>query len=132
MATLMRRIAVAAGAIALALTLMAASSAPGQENAAVAFVPGVDDLPLMAGLEADAEATMVFDKADGRIVEAAATGAVSRDAVLAFYATTLPQLGWLREGPTRYTREAEVLRLTIEAGAGPGAPLRLIFAIEPR
>ena len=127
----MRHIAGVIGA-ALALALLSAGPAPGQETtAAVAgFVPGVADLPLMAGLEADPEATMVFDKPDGRIVEAAASGAVSREAVLAFYATTLPQLGWLRQGPTRYTRDGEVLRLTVEPQRGD-TPLRLIFAIEP-
>ena len=128
----MRRLA-ALALFALGLAFTPAGSARSQEDVApVGFVPGVDDLPLMAGLEADPEATMVFDKPDGRIVEAAASGAVSPDAVIAFYATTLPQLGWLREGPTRYTREGEVLRLTIEPGGGPGAPLRLIFTIEPR
>ena len=37
---------------------------------------------------------MVFDTPAGRIVEAVASGAVTRDEVLAFYAETLPQLGW--------------------------------------
>ena len=95
----MRHIAGVIGA-ALALALLPAGPAPGQETtAAVAgFVPGVADLPLMAGLEADPEATMVFDKPDGRIVEAAAFGAVSPEAVLAFFNSFLsPEVGkrWL-------------------------------------
>ena len=130
-ALLMRALALAACTAVLALTLMAAPALQGQENPTPGFVPGVDDLPLMPGLTADLEATMVFDKPDGRIVEAAATGTVSRDAVTAFYASTLPQLGWLREGPARYTREGEVLNLTIEGGGERGTPLRLIFALEP-
>jgi hypothetical protein len=118
----------------LTLALMLGAPALSQEAPVPAggFVPGVADLPLMEGLEADPNATLVFDKPEGRIVEAAATGAVSPEAVIAFYAATLPQLGWLREGPALYTREGEVLRITIEPAPRPGAPLRLIFAIEPQ
>lgn len=89
----------------------------------VGFVGGMEDLPLMAGLTEISGAGMVFDTAAGRIVEVFASGAVSRTRVIAFYAATLPQLGWRQDAETLFRREGE--RLTLEfpqsAGAGPAA-----------
>jgi hypothetical protein len=85
--------------------------------AADAFVPGIDDLPLMPGLAAEADA-LVFDKPDGRIVQATAHGGLERRAVLDFYDSTLPQLGWRRQSAGRYVREGETLAIAIEGGGG--------------
>ncbi len=98
----------------------------------VAFVSGIEDLPLMPGLEEDSEGRMVFDTAAGRIVEAYASGPVSRAEVLDFYAATLPQLGWKREGEAAFRRENEILVLEFSGNkAAPAPALTVRFALSP-
>ena len=53
----------------------------------------------MPGLIPIAGSDLVFDKPEGRIVEAQAQGASSRAKVQAFYAASLPQLGWRSRRP---------------------------------
>ena len=103
---------------------------------AAGFVEGVEDLPLMDGLEGEAGSAVVFDKPGGRIVEAFATGHVGRAEALAFYGATLPQLGWTpekngtnaKDGRLAFGREGE--RLSLEFREAKGA-LRVRFAIAP-
>jgi len=78
--------------------------------AADRFVSGIDDLPLMPGLEEVDGSAMVFSKPEGRIIEVMARGAVTSDAVYAFYDRTLPELGWRRQEAGRWQRENELLR----------------------
>ena len=78
--------------------------------AADRFVSGIADLPLMHGLEEVEDSAVVFSKAEGRIVEVSAYGAVTRDAVRAFYDRTLPQLGWRKLQAMVWQRENELLR----------------------
>jgi hypothetical protein len=99
-----------------------------QGTAAGHFVPGFEDLPLMPGLEVLPEAGLVFDKPHGRIVETIVTGAVRRSDVDAFYAETLPQLGWSAFGDRAYRREGEILR--IEYG-GEDQALTVRFFLSP-
>ena len=94
--------------------LLAVSAVEAQQ----AFFAAVSDLPLMPGLVETADAALVFDNPAGRIVELAATGAVAAGAVQAFYAETLPQLGWEPIGDSRYMREGELLTLAVEATSG--------------
>lgn len=131
--------ALAAGA-ALAWTLgTAALASPparaAEEGAGAAqpFVAGFEDLPLMPGLTQIPDAGVVFDTPSGRIVEAYAEGPVAREEVTAFYARTLPQLGWEPAGEARYRREGELLRLefTEAGGAQPGASLTVRFYMAP-
>ena len=86
------------------------------------FIEQVTDLPLMPGLNEVRDAGVVFDKPDGRIVEAYAEGEVQRDAVLGFYRGTLPQLGWERTRTTSaaaaFRREGETLALDFLDGGG--------------
>ena len=82
-----------------------------QDAAASRFVPGFEDLPLMPGLETVPDSGLVFDKPHGRIVQAVVTGRLRRGAVLAFYAETLPQLGWTARDKQSYRREGESLRI---------------------
>ncbi len=93
-----------------------------------AFVTEVADLPLMPGLEEVEGAGVVFDKPAGRIVEAYARGDVSREAVLAFYRDTLPQLGWTEASGGDFRREGERLALEFLDGDGP---LTLRFTLKP-
>ena len=93
------------------------------------FLSNLDDIPLMPGLAERKDLAFTFDKPEGRIVEAQAEGKLAADAVVKFYATTLPQLGWRDQGGNRFTREAEELRLAVTA-ATSGLVVR--FALSPR
>ncbi len=124
---------------ALALSLMALvafSPAEGEEGgrtpartpeATGSFLTGLDDLPLTPGLREIKDAGVVFDKPEGRIVEAYADGEISVAKVRSFYAATLPQLGWRAEGPGRYRREGEVLSIGYRA-AGKGLTVRFFLS----
>jgi len=103
------------------------SQTPGQ--AGPAFLSVIDDVPLMPGLTERPDAAVVFDKPEGRIVEAEATGRLARAEVLKFYAASLPQLGWRARGEGRFLREREELALSITSGAGGGVTVR--FTLSP-
>lgn len=120
----------AARAVALAhfLVVVGTGLVAGQTSAPLAFVAEIPDLPLMPGLAEVPDAAVVFDKPAGRIVEAYAEGAVTRDAVAAFYARTLPQLGWRMLDHGRYSREGERLSLVL---LGADGDLIVRFTIEP-
>ena len=86
----------------------------------------------MPGLTEVPGAGIVFDKPQGRIVEAYAEGAVAGDVVVAFYENTLPQLGWtevsLPTGLTHWRREGEVLQVELLADR---RPVRVRFYLTP-
>jgi len=83
------------------------------------FLPGTEDIPVMPGLEPGAEAETVFDTPAGRIVTVSATAPAPASRVSAFYAESLPALGWRPAGPDRFVREGEALRLSVRpAGTG--------------
>ncbi len=125
-------LAAAVFAAGLAWAEVHAAERTAGQGGGVAFVSGIEDLPLMPGLEEDSEGRMVFDTAAGRIVEAFASGAVSRAQVLEFYAATLPQLGWRRKGETAFGREDEILVLEFSGSkAGPAPALSVRFALSP-
>lgn len=92
------------------------------------FVPGTEDLPLMPGLAAIDGSSLVFDKPEGRIVEAQAQGQVARKAVRQFYAATLPQLGWSAAGNNIWRRDAERLKLDYRGSDGA---LTVSFTLSP-
>jgi hypothetical protein len=97
-----------------------------------AFVEGIDDLPLMPGLVGMADQSLVFDKPDGRIVQAVAAGRVQASAVRSFYADTAPQLGWKSAGEGRFTRDGESLRIELIDPGAPGSTLTVRFLINPQ
>jgi hypothetical protein len=92
------------------------------------FVAGTEDLPLMPGLAAVAGSSLIFDKPQGRIVEAQAAGKVSRNAVQSFYDATLPQLGWISAGANAWQREGEQLHLDFH---GRDGELTVGFSLKP-
>lgn len=94
------------------------------------YVPGIEDVPLMAGLAPVGGADTNFDSPQGRIVIAHAAGALDRAAVLAFYAQSLTALGWDRIGDAAFRREGELLRLETLPGAGAGS-LTVRFTLSP-
>jgi hypothetical protein len=116
--------------ILIVALLGAAATSPtaAQQSAAASFVPGIEDLPLMPGLRPVEPASTYFDSPAGRIVIAYAGGPLERPAILAFYATTLPQLGWTRAGNTDYRRDGETLRIEI----GEAKPPLVRFTLSPQ
>ncbi len=108
----------------IALLALAASEAQAAE-----FVAGTEDVPLMPGLADVAGTSVVFDKPEGRIVEAEAHGALPRAKVHDFYAATLPQLGWSAAGDERWRREGEIL--SIDYGGRDG-DLTVGFTLSPQ
>ncbi len=97
--------------------------------AADTYLSAVDDLPLMAGLKEVPGQGVVFDAPQGRIVQAYASGPLSRTQVGNFYAATLPQLGWREDGPLRFNREGE--QLTLEITETGGASVTVLFILTP-
>ncbi len=112
-------------AAALVFALLCATVAYSADR----FVRSIEDLPLMPGLAETADAGVIFDTPSGRIVQTEATGQVSRDQVLAFYAETLPQLGWHALAAGLFRREDEVLKIEFDEAGDPGTTVR--FALSP-
>jgi hypothetical protein len=108
----------------LPLCLIAARSATAAE-----FVDGTEDLPLMPGLKPVKGSSLVFDKPEGRIVEAQAQGNESRNDVRRFYTDSLPQLGWKPTGTDQWQRDAERLKLDFR---GQDGHLTVGFTLSPQ
>jgi len=115
-------------AVSLAILLLAATLVPLAAQESGTFVIGIEDLPLMDGLVEDLAAGLVFDKPEGRIVEANAAGVVNISEVREFYAATLGQLGWQPAGNGDYQREDESLRITI---SGTDGAVTVQFSLSP-
>ncbi|BAI73310.1 hypothetical protein AZL_026720 [Azospirillum sp. B510] len=96
------------------------------------FVPGTTDVPVMPGLASAESEPLVFDKPGGRIVQAVLSGDVPRQAVLAFYDQTLPQLGWRRTADRVFVREGEELRLEFPQPAKQKTATAVRFTLTPR
>jgi len=123
------RLAGAMVAVALVAAMPAgAVSADAGAGEAGAFVAGTEDLPLMAGLRQMPDQGVVFETAQGRIVEVFAVGFLDRARVERFYVDSLPQLGWRHAGGLTFRREGEVLTLSFPQGADP---LTVRFRIAP-
>jgi hypothetical protein len=112
----------------LALVLLLAA-APMAAQAADAFVAGTEDVPLMPALKPIDGSALVFDKPEGRIVEAQATGAIDRRKVRGFYAAALPQLGWHAAGTDVWERDGERLHLDFH---GRDGALTVGFTLSPQ
>lgn len=88
----------------------------------VTYLDGIDDVPVMQGLAEDQDAGVVFDKPDGRIVEAVAAGKVTLTAVADFYKKTLPELGWTlaesHDADFSFRRDDERLTLSLSTDDG--------------
>jgi hypothetical protein len=110
-----------------------AISAQAAQSTADSFVPGLEDVPLFAGLTVDSSSIVNFDTTSGRIVEAMAAGtasaAISTTAVTQFYQSTLPQLGWSRIGVLDFEREGEHLSLSLQETDGV---LSVHFNLKPK
>lgn len=94
---------------------LAAFSAPVRAAAGeTAFFETLYDVPVMPGLAEMPDRALVFDKPEGRFAQAGAAGkGVTEQGIRAFYAASLPQLGWQAAGGDSYIREGEKLVLSV-------------------
>jgi hypothetical protein len=110
--------------------LMAAGFAmPCPAHAEGSFFEALYDIPVMPGLEEIKGEAMLFDKPDGRIASVvAASKDLSPSQVGAFYAESLPQLGWRKTKENQYVRDED--QLTVEVSRK--APLTVVhFTLSP-
>jgi hypothetical protein len=98
-------------ALVIAAGVFAWTTAQAQAAKPVAYVAGLEDVPLMAGLSPTRTNDVAFDSPLGRIVIVNTQGTVERGGVLAFYAASMAELGWDRIGDAAFRREGELLRL---------------------
>mgnify|MGYP006094022945 CR=1 FL=1 len=118
--------------LTMLLTVFAFNS--GKATAAEGFISVIDDLPLMAGLVEVKGSALVFSTPQGRIAEVSAKGTSGNAArpkkVVAFYARTLPQLGWLETTPGHFVREDEVLKIEFLTPPA-GSTINVLFILSP-
>ena len=112
------------------LTIFGSSTRVGAEQRAQ-FLSVIPEMPLMPSLAENLDAAVVFDGPSGRIVEAFANGTVSPDAVNAFYAASLPQLGWSLSPEGIYRRDAEILKIEIFQSGTDYARTSVEFILRP-
>jgi len=111
--------------LTVASTLLFAGLSHAADQARFSSV--IDDLPLMERM-VEADDGMSFATPTGRIANVDTTVPANRKDVLAFYAATLPQLGWTKTGQATFVREGEMLNVTFEQD---GSALKVHFAISP-
>lgn len=98
----------------MAVVLVAATA-----MAKTVLVPGSDDIPLMPGLEVNADESFVFDTPSGRLVDAFSSSAeIKMQDVKAYYEQSLPQLGWQKIADNFYQRDGEKLKINFDQISG--------------
>ena len=70
------------------------------------------DVPIMSGLEIEPELGFAFDSPNGRIVMIFASTTVASTKIMAFYDSSLIQLGW-RGGNGNWVRKDEKLEIAV-------------------
>lgn len=86
---------------------------------ATEYFETMPDIPLMEGLREFPGEGVIFDKPQGRIIEAVAKlETATEEQVNAFYNETLPQLGWDKVKDGTFEREAETLQISYELHDG--------------
>lgn len=84
------------------------------DPAAIDFVPGMQDVPLIESFTIESDKSSIFDTSTGKIVEATAIGAAPEKDVKEFYSDTLPHLGWAEADDMAFLKEGEELKITTE------------------
>lgn len=97
------------------------------------LVAGIEGVPLMPGLAELVDDTVVFDKPEGRIIDASASGAVLLRDAYAYYQGALGETGWtplLRKvvDGILVVRGGEVLHLRLRREDGETA---VHFSLSP-
>lgn len=115
---------------ASAIVIAAAACASVPAAHATQFLTAIDDVPLPQGLTEKPE-PLIFESDQGRVVRTSAEGNLGGDRVAAFYAETLPALGWKpvqEPDGVVYAREDERLTIRIREPANM-APVRVEFEL---
>ena len=77
------------------------------------------DVPIMNGLSIEPELGFAFDSPNGRIVMIFASATAPASKIMAFYGSTLAQLGWVG-GNGNWVREEEKLEIgVVQTARGP-------------
>lgn len=100
---------------------------------AIEFIEGLEDVPVMPGLDQIESDSVSFGNAESRFVEAYLSSAKHKFAdVEKFYINTLPQLGWMFEGKRQNTlyfyRDGEAVEIAVEKKT----PLTLRITLKSR
>ena len=95
---------------ALAAAIAVAAAAPAH---AADFLKAIEDVPLPKGMIEQAE-PVVFESDQGRVVRTSITGNTPCKDLDAFYAKTLPALGWVQQAGKgmAFKRDNETLTLS--------------------
>lgn len=118
----------------IAALILGAGAALAQDDLVdLPLVAGIEGVPLMPGLAELADDTVVFDKPEGRIIDATATGVVLMRDAHAYYQAALIETGWtplLRKviDGILVVRGGEVLHLRFRREAGETA---VHFSLSP-
>lgn len=92
------------------------------------FFTVLPDIPLMDGMTEISNASMSFDKPDGRIVHVIAKmNDLNPSRVLSFYDIALYQFGWRKTAAHRFIRKREEVRIVFEDDSDHGAIIRIIL-----
>ena len=81
--------------------------------AASGYLVELEDFPLPAELT-EQPGGVLFDTANGQIIEASAKGPLSKTQIISFYRETLPQLGWDRLNDLVFRRDHEILHIYVD------------------
>ncbi len=92
------------------------------ESAAEKFVEGVDDVPLLEGMNQITQDDVSFGNEETRLLEAYfSTRTLKFSDVADFYSESLPQLGWIYQGNRGnnllFYREGETLEVVKESSS---------------
>jgi len=97
------------------------------------FIDGLEDIPLMPGLEQNLDKTISFGNEEARFIEVYLTSSkVGFKKVEVFYKESLPQLGWVYQGTDNnviiFYRDGESLTFQKESDK----PLKIRITIKNR
>ncbi len=92
-----------------------------------AYLPGTEDVPLMAGLTVDKTDNLDFDTPAGQIAVMEVTSrSLAAEQVFDYYRKTLPSLGWVEQQTGVFMRDNDTLTLMVVRA---GAPLVMRFEV---
>jgi hypothetical protein len=120
----------AGAALSLGILALAVASPPA---GAVEYLKAVEDIPVFDGLHEQHDA-LVFESPYGRVIKSQIEGRAAPPAVLSFYLSSLPALGWQRDGASlTFTRGFEKLKIEVIEGTKPADPgVRVVFDLVVR
>ncbi len=94
----------------------------------LAFLPDIEGVPIYEGFAVNEDKRSFYDSPDGKVAEIVIEGEADGDAVSAFYAETLPQLGWEQQKEGGFKRGKEALDLEVSTHAHRVA---VKFSLQP-